>query len=207
MHVLQPTYMFFLILCFSLKKSFEVFLIFFHCVTIVISIIGIFWVVFCSRDFFSAANVTILPGTKSSFICANSWSSTSCHLLFPDSQNLIKTTYQKQIIPFKIFPITIVLLAVFANAKSCWGLRFLACEPLEIEMLRNLSKNYIFFSSSKSSDEMALNISEGLEFSLNLVFSKDSISSVCVRFLPAPTCCWIATLVKCLQLAAFLYFV
>ena len=39
----------------------------------------------------------------------------------------------------------------------------------------------IFLSSSKSSDEMLWNIYKKLDFSPNLVFSKDNISSVRVR--------------------------
>ena len=41
-----------------------------------------------------------------------------CHFLFPDAKNLIKTNYQKQVIPFKHFLRTIVLLALSLQIQN-----------------------------------------------------------------------------------------
>ena len=76
------------------NKLLHVFGLFF--VTIVISIIVIFCVAFFSGYFFSAANVTILSGTKSLFvICANSSSSTSLSPSIPRFSKLNKSNLSK----------------------------------------------------------------------------------------------------------------
>ena len=131
------------------------FLAFFHCVTIVISIIVIFCIIFFSnvyqikcfgRFFFQLPMRQLCQAQKVHLLFVPTHHQPHRHLLSPDSQNLINLIEDKQFLDaehsshtlFKHFARTIVLLAVFTSPRSCRYPHFLVW----------LKHNYLKFSGA-----------------------------------------------------------